>query len=412
MQNKSLVFAILTMLFAVGVACAQSQTSEGYAFQRAIEEYRNGETASAIEWFNKEIKDHPKNGYAYLYLATIHYEEDEYGKALTTINSAIANLPQKDKAMGAVALGYKGDIMLALCDTIRAIANYEQALKLNPENVQIYINRGNLYYSQANFTLSDKDFNRITELKPGETIGYLGLARNSIAQKDYENAISLLTYASRLDSENAKVYAFRAEAFLGQCKWTEAIEDLIKALSINGDAKAHYLMITIPDEALPTLKALLQIQANKETNEAAWYYYLGLLSQKKNRYREAIKYFAKANERDANSIFVERIADCYFDLGDYSQALIQVDKALAMKPDDEDLYLLKGNIYNEMGNYPAAIIQLGKYIEMTPEFYYGYYRRGWFRDEQGDIEGAIDDYTMAIILEPKYAYSYIGRGRD
>lgn len=412
MSTKSLILAILAMIISVGSAYSQSETSEGYAFQRAIEEYRKGETASAIEWFNKEIKDHPKNGYAYLYLATIHYEVEEYGKALTTINSAIANLPKKDKAMGAVALGYKGDIMVALRDTVGAITNYEQALKLNPENAQLYVNRGNLYYAQDNFTLSDKDFNRLTELDPGDPIGYLGLARNSIARKDYENAISSLTYASRLDSENAKVYAFRAEAFLGQKKWSDAVEDIIKGLSINGDAKAHYLMITIPDEALPTMKARLQIQANKDNNEAAWYYYLGQLSQKKNRYRDTIKYYSKANERDANSVFIERIADCYFDLGDYSQALIQVDKALAMKSDDEDLYLLKGNIYNEMGNQPAAIIQLDKYIEMTPEFYYGYYRRGWFRDEQGDREGAIDDYTMAITLEPEYAYSYIGRGRD
>lgn len=195
-------------------------------------------------------------------------------------------------------------------------------------------------------------------------------------------------------------------------KWSEAVDDIIKSLSINGDAKAHYLMINIPNEALPAMKARLQIQANKESNEAAWYYYLGQLSQKKNRYRDAIKFYIKANERDANSIFLERIADCYFDLGDYSQALTQVDKALSMKPDDEDLYLLKGNIYNEMGNQPAAIEQLDKYIEMAPEFFYGYYRRGWFRDEQDDRAGAIDDYTMAITLEPSYAYSYIGRGRD
>lgn len=153
MTTKSLILVILTMIISVGFAYAQSETSEDYAFQRAIEEYRKGEAASAIEWFNKEIKDHPKNGYAYIYLATIHYQVEEYGKALTTINSAIANLPKKDKAMGAVALGYKGDIMVALRDTVGAIMNYEQALKLNPENVRIYVNRGNLYYAQDNFIL-------------------------------------------------------------------------------------------------------------------------------------------------------------------------------------------------------------------------------------------------------------------
>lgn len=411
MNLPKIIISFIVMLFLnMSMVCAQ--TTDGYAFQRAIEEYRNGNTASAIEWFDKEIKEHPNNGYAYLYLATLRYELDEYGKALTTINNAIEKLPKKDKEMGAAALGYKGDIMLALRDTIGALTNYSNAIKLNPDNTTLYINRGNVYYTQGNFPLADKDFQRVTELEPGEPVGYVGLARTSIAKKDYSAAISSLDHAVRLDSENARSYAFRAEAYLGQKKWNEAVDDIIKALSINGDAKAHYLMINIPNEALSSMKARLQIQANKDSNDAAWYYYLGQLSQKKNRYRDAIKFYTKANERDAKSLFLERIADCYFDLGDYAQALVYVDKALAIKPDDEDLFLLKGNIYNEMGNQPAAIEQLDKYIEMTPEFFYGYYRRGWFRDEQDDREGAIDDYTMAITLEPSYAYSYIGRGRD
>jgi hypothetical protein len=57
------------LIMSVDVTLAQN--TDGYAFQRAIEEYRNGNTASAIEWFDKEIKEHPNNGYAYLYLATL-----------------------------------------------------------------------------------------------------------------------------------------------------------------------------------------------------------------------------------------------------------------------------------------------------------------------------------------------------
>ena len=407
--NK-LILSVLAII--AGILPTSSQNTEGYAFQRAIEEYRNGETASAIEWFNKELKEHPNNGYASLYIATILGELAEYGKALTSVNNAIANLPKKDKRMCAVAMGCRGNVRLALRDTVAAIIDYTEAIKLDPSSTQYYADRANVYYAQSKYGLADNDFLKVTELEPGNPIGYLGMARNAIIQKDFDKAVASLTYASRLDRENAKVYAFRAEAYLGQRKWNEAVDDIIKALSINGDAKAHFLMMSIPQQALPTMKARLQIQANKNPNEAEWYFYLGQLSEKYNRYRDATKYYGKANDKDANSIFLEHIANCYFDLGDYAQALVSVDKALAMKADDEDLYLLKGNIYNEMGNHDAAIIQLDKYIEMNPEFFYGYYRRGWFNDEKGDRETAIEDYTMAIILEPNYAYAYIGRGRD
>ena len=105
--------------------------------------------------------------------------------------------------------------MLALRDTVGALANYSDAIKLNSNNASLLINRGNVYYAQNNYILADKDFQRVTELEPGEPVGYVGLARTAIARKDYSAAITSLDHASRLDSENARTYSFRAEAYIG-----------------------------------------------------------------------------------------------------------------------------------------------------------------------------------------------------
>lgn len=412
MSHKSLIFAILTIIASVGLAAAQSSSRQSYAVERALDEYRNGNNAAAIEWLDKELKANPQNGDAYLILTAIRYEAEQYGKALTTINNAIAYLPKRDKAMTAVAYGFKGDIMRALCDTVAATANYDQAIKLDPANVSLYISRGNLYFEQNNYKSSEKDFRQVTEMEPGNPIGYIGLAQNFMAQKNYDKAISTLTHAIRLDPEKSETYAFRAEAYLDQAKWAEAADDIIKAFSIGWNDKAFDQMTNIPDEALPTMKAKLLTQANKNSEQPIWYYFMGTLSLTKNNYREAIKYYTKVNEKKVDSGILEVIATCYFYLGDYSYALKQVDKAIDLKPADEDLYLLKGNIYNELGNRPAAIAQLDKYLEMVPDSFFGYYRRGWFRDGQGDRKGAIDDYSVSIALNPGYAYAYVGRGRN
>lgn len=409
-------FKILTTILAIILSLfsleAFAQNDSDYSFNRGLEEYRAENYSNALEWFQKAVSQNPHNALANMYISILERANNQYGLALTAINHAINSISKKDKEMIASAYAIRGDIYVEMGDTIKGLDDYGVAVKSDPTNRAIYKSRGQIYYEQSKYVLADADYHKMIELDPGDTMGYMGLARNHIAQKNWAEAISLLDYVVKLSPDYSSGYSFRAEAYLGKDKPNKAIDDIITALSINGDRKAHYLMINIDKAVYPMMKAKLQIQANKEKDEVAWYYYLGQLSEVSNRYKEAIGYYTKGNNRDANTIFLERIADCYFYLGDYNAALSFVDKGLAMAANDDDLIMSKGDILNEMGRHDDAIAMLDTFIDKNPEFGYGYYRRGWYKDEKGDREGAIDDYTMAIILDPTYAYSYIGRGRD
>ena len=389
-----------------------AQNNSEYSLNRGLEEYRAENYSSALEWFQKAVSQNPHNALANMYISIIQQADDQYGLALSAINRAINSIPKKDKEMIASAYAIRGDIYVEMGDTIKGLEDFAFAVKSDPTNRAIYKNRGQIYYEQGKYAQSDADYKKMSELDPGDTMGYMGVARNAIEQKKWNDAISLLDYVIKLSPDYSSGYSFRAEAYLGLNKWTDTANDIVKALAINGDRKAHYLMVRADKNLYPILKAKLQIQANKDKNEASWYYYLGQLVEVNNHYRDAIKYYIKGNDKDANSIFLERIADCYFALGDYPAALNFVDKGLAMAAEDDDLIMSKGDILNEMGRHDEAIRMLDSFIDKNPEFGYGYYRRGWYKDEKGDREGAIDDYTMAITLDPTYAYSYIGRGRD
>lgn len=407
------ILTILIVAIAAIFPCESfAQNNSEYSFNRGMEEYRAENYSSALEWFQKAVSQNPHNALANMYISILQQADDQYGLALSAINRAINSIPKKDKEMIASAYAIRGDIYIEMGDTIKGLEDFAFAIKSDPTNRAIYKNRGQIYYEQGKYDLSDADYKKMSELDPGDTMGYMGVARNAIEQKKWDAAISLLDYVIKLSPDYSSGYSFRADAYLGLNKYTEAADDIVKALSINGDRKAHYFMIHADKKLYPILKAKLQIQANKDKNEASWYYYLGQLAEVNNHYKEAIKYYSKGNDKDANSIFLERIADCYFALGDYNSALTYVDKGLAMAADDDDLIMSKGNILNEMGRHDEAITILDSFIDKNPEFGYGYYRRGWFKDEKGDRDGAIDDYTMAIALDPTYAYSYIGRGRD
>ena len=55
------------------------------------------DSKKAEESFSKEIEEHPENGYAYLYWAHLQFRNEEFGRALSSIDNAIKYIPKKDK---------------------------------------------------------------------------------------------------------------------------------------------------------------------------------------------------------------------------------------------------------------------------------------------------------------------------
>lgn len=408
----------LTTIFifmALGISSiwAKSETKlpDTYAFTRGVEAYQEGKNQEALEWFEKELSEHPDNGYAYIYISALRYGNNEYGKALSAINQALRKLPKKDKEYTAVAYSTRAGIYLVMEDTVSALKDYDTAIRLEPENKQHYDRRAQVYFEQEKYELSDTDYQKMINLDPGDVMGYMGIGRNAKEQGRYDDAMEQFNYVIKIEPDYDSGYSFRAECYIAQKRYSEALDDIIKALSISGDRKAYYLLVTMDKEALALIKAKLQVQANKNPNEAEWFYYLGQIYERNNRQRDAIAFYEQAHDRDANAVFLERISNCYYDLGRYESALDYIDRAIYMDNSDYDFVMMKGNIYNEMGKYLEAIAELDKYIEKYPDSFFGYYRRGWFKDEANDADGAIEDYTMAITLEPRYAYAYCGRGR-
>ena len=79
--------AVMLLAVAFRPIYAKDKTPS-YNFSRALEEAQQGNKQSAMEYFNKEIADNPKNGYAYLAIAAFHMDNSDYGDARTAAESA------------------------------------------------------------------------------------------------------------------------------------------------------------------------------------------------------------------------------------------------------------------------------------------------------------------------------------
>lgn len=406
---RQFILSILVLCSSV-ILADNIKRPDSYNYSRGVEAINNNNAEEALDYLNKEINEHPDNGYAFAWIALVRNYNEEFGRALTAANVAVKKIPSKDKEYKAFAYGTRAQVYLNLEDTIQALKDYSQAINVMPDDDRLYNQRAQVYYEQEKYDLADKDYQKMISLKAGDVMGYMGIGRNANAQKRYGDAIKQFDYVVKLDQNYSSAYSFRAESYIGLKKYNEAIDDVITALGIDKDRKAFYELQELADSAFEQTVAKLKAQKIKEPNEQSWAYDLGVVYERAAKYNKAIAYYKESLEKESNIITASRISSCYDDLGDYDKALEYCDQAIALDSVKSDYLYQKANILDNAGRSKEAIRVMGEYIANNPDMAEGYYRRGWFEDHSGNVEEAIEDYTMAITLQPNVAYAYLNRG--
>ena len=406
---KQFILSIL-VLCSSAIFADNIKRPDSYNYSRGVEAINNNNAEEALDYLNKEINEHPDNGYAFAWIALVRNYNEEFGRALTAANVAVKKIPSKDKEYKAFAYGTRAQVYLNLKDTIQALKDYSQAINIVPDDDRFYNQRAQVYYEQGKYDLADKDYLKMISLKEGDVMGYMGIGRNANAQKRYEDAIKQFDYVVKLEPNYSSAYSFRAESYIGLKKYNEAIDDVISALGIDRDRKAFYELQELADSAFEQTVAKLKVQKIKEPNEQSWDYDLGIVYERAAKYNKAIAYYKESLEKESNIITASRISSCYDDLGDYDKALEYCNQAIALDSVKANYLYEKANILDNAGRTQEAIKTMSDYIANTPDEPAGYYQRGWFKDYSGDIEGALEDYTMAITLQPNEAYAYLNRG--
>lgn len=406
---RQFILSILVLCSSV-ILADNIKRPDSYNYSRGVEAINNNNAEEALDYLNKEINEHPDNGYAFAWIALVRNYNEEFGRALTAANVAVKKIPSKDKEYKAFAYGTRAQVYLNLKDTIQALKDYSQAINIVPDDDRFYNQRAQVYYEQGKYDLADKDYLKMISLKEGDVMGYMGIGRNANAQKRYEDAIKQFDYVVKLEPNYSSAYSFRAESYIGLKKYNEAIDDVISALGIDRDRKAFYELQELADSAFEQTVAKLKVQKIKEPNEQSWDYDLGIVYERAAKYNKAIAYYKESLEKESNIITASRISSCYDDLGDYDKALEYCNQAIALDSVKTNYLYEKANILDNAGRTQEAIKTMSDYIANTPDEPAGYYQRGWFEDHSGNVEEAIEDYTMAITLEPNEAYAYLNRG--
>ena len=405
------VFAIMLIVCPVSLnAQKYNKYSDSYNFRKGMEALDERDSKKAEDSFRKEIDEHPENGYAYLYLAHIRQHNEEYGKALSSVDNALKYIPKKDKEYKGACHYKRAGIYRALDKYDEAILDYTMAISYNPDDEDSFWERAQIYFEQEKYDLADADYRAMQKLDANSPLSFMGLGRNEVKRGNFQNAVDLYDHVVALYPEYESGYSFRAEAYMGLKRYMEAASDIVKALELDYDNKAFGLMIDIADSAFVQISTKLKAMAVTDANSAYWPYCLGVINEHVKKYNDAITNYLKASKLDEDAMTYSRISSCYEDMGEWASAIEYMDKAISLDPKDTDYVLYKANIYYEAGQIQTAIEVMDQYIELVPDYAGGYYRRGWFKDNIKDIDGAIEDYTTSITLDSDYPYAIMSRG--
>jgi len=228
----------------------------------------------------------------------------------------------------------------------QAIENYTQAIRLDQNNALAYRRRGKVYELKGDNDRALADYNQAIRLNPNNAVAYTGRGLVYENKGDYDRAIADYNEAIRLNPNEAISYSERGNAYLHKGDYDRAIADQNQAIRLNpNDAVAYH-------------------------NRAAAY------GSKK----------------------------------DYDRAIADVNQAIRLGLNHPTVYYLRGRAYSEKKDYDRAIADYTQAIKLDPTYADAYYSRGLAYDNKDDYDRAIADYTQAIKLNPNSARAYNNRG--
>ncbi len=317
--------------------CIDAYCGRGNALRYIGEYSRSGAD------FDAALKLNPECGIAYIGRALAN--TFEHHAEVSPIADFELGKNLLDHPTNAIEYLMRGSAKAQLRDNQGAMADYNQAIELNPRLVVAYNNRGSLRQNSGDISGALIDFSTVLRIDPQSATAY-------------NNRAIIYTQIGRLE---------------------EAVSDYHQAIELEPDFVSVY------------------------NNLGNAYCQMGKSAEAIAQYSHAIKFdpeFAVAYSNRAN---VHRI------IHDFRAALGDYDQAIGLDPKLVIAYYNRGICHRQVGNHQAAIDDYTKTLTLDPQYFYAYYHRGNARQYLGDNRGAIADYTHTICYDPNHLHAHYNR---
>lgn len=268
------------------------------------------------------------------------YFEGDNDRARTSFDAALEYLtPDLEADLQAhILYFFLGNLTYGDEDFATAIAWYDRANALSPENTSGYLNRGNAYRELEDYDNALADYQRALDNDPRSTDVYVtrGLLYDQIGE--VELAIADYTTALGIDPFQAIIWIDRGLSYANLGENKRAIHDYNKAIQLDPDSELAF--------------------------SSRAYSYADI-----DQYRAAIDDFTRAIELNpSNDIYYQSRAVQYFQLGDLEAAQRDLEAAIDIAPDNPFSYEILGLLLYLTDDTAGAWAAYERLLALTDDF--------------------------------------------
>ena len=284
---------------------------------------KEGRLDEAFAAFNKAIEINERYQTAYAHRALIHRAKNHFDLERKDLEAF--NRWRKQNVQEQLSLSY-----------VSRFQCMHAMISEKPPTARKFVALGVMNKEMHRLAESEKCYLRAIELNRQLPEAHWVYGELLTAQKKYSEAIKELTKAISLDSSASIIYFSRAIAYSQSRQFSQAMADYSKVIELNPKAPG-LLMESYFNRAGCRGELKDFASAVKDINQA-----LALKPQPKER-----------------ALMLSNRGAMYEGLGNKDQAVKDYEQAIALSPNDKRIYARRGKIMLALGEYEQATVDLG-----------------------------------------------------
>lgn len=198
-----------------------------------------GDYSRALADTNEAIKLKPDLGLAYNNRGLTYLVTGDYDRAISDFSQALKLIPHT--ADSANTLRSKGSQVGTILQSDREvpIANFNFFDEFS--DYILYINRGSAYLSKKNYDRALADFNQAIKIQPDRALAYFNRASIYFSKENYDHTIADCSQVIKLQPDFALAYMKRGSAYAFKGDHDLAITDFNQAIKIQPNSDTYMI---------------------------------------------------------------------------------------------------------------------------------------------------------------------------
>jgi len=217
------------------VALADKVSEAEQLMIRGLQAGATGKPGQQKELYGRLVQLHPRDERALTLLASFHFGQQDFGKAVELYGKAVAINPTFTSPYNLMGYSYRG--LERYAEAEKAFQKY---IELIPGDPNPYDSYAELLMKTGRFDESIKSYEKALAIDPNFISAYIGIANNHMFSgrgEDARKALARLTRVARDDNERRQALAWTAESFIHEAAWDKALGEIDRMIALADQAK-------------------------------------------------------------------------------------------------------------------------------------------------------------------------------